>query len=92
MLKVKKLSGSFVYGPFEVRWEGQWVYDPNYGADDDGNRGMGIWLEDYLDFSVYDSNDKKFELYMITEPEELKDLEQKLIKEVEKEFLNSHEE
>ena len=32
--------------------ESEWSYERNYGADADGNRGVGAWFMDDLDFTV----------------------------------------
>ncbi len=38
------------------------VYDRNYGADADGNRGMGMWMDDGFNFDTPTTDDDGHEL------------------------------
>lgn len=48
LLNVELESGK----AFEIEVMATGVYDAHYGADADGNRGMGVWLFDDVEFTL----------------------------------------
>lgn len=47
---------------FEVDVTAVGLYDSNWGADADGNRGMGVWLLEDLEYDLPDTDDEGLRL------------------------------
>jgi hypothetical protein len=83
----KHLEDQFVF-PFKCKyyhviWKGSFTYDSAFNADADGNRGIGVWLEETLEYSVMDA----IELTAVDDLEILIEAEKLLTNEVDKKIL-----
>jgi len=73
----------------EVKFIGS--YDPKYGADADGNRGIGAWLCDDVEFDLKETDDSGNKLTE-EEKKEYKEILNERIEDIEIDFEREAEE